>query len=62
MGRIIRGSPLAAVAIGGINEGNLADVRRHGAVNFCVLRAVNQAADPAGAIRRLQEIWEVSAS
>jgi len=36
-------------------------VLRHGAVNFCVLRAVNQAADPAGAIRRLQEIWEASA-
>jgi thiamine-phosphate pyrophosphorylase len=61
MGRIIRSSPLTAVAIGGINEGNLADVLRHGAVNFCVLRAVNQASDPAGAIRRLQEIWEASA-
>ncbi len=61
MGRIIRGSPLTAVAIGGIHEGNLADVLRHGAVNFCVLRAVNQAADPASAIRRLQEIWEASA-
>ena len=61
MGRIIRGSPLTAVAIGGIHEGNLADVLRHGAVNFCVLRAVNQAADPASAIRRLQEIWGASA-
>ena len=60
MGRIIRSSPLTAVAIGGIHEGNLADVLRHGAANFCVLRAVNQAADPAGAIRRLQEIWGAS--
>jgi thiamine-phosphate pyrophosphorylase len=57
MGRIIRGSPLTAVAIGGIDAGNLADVLRHGAVNFCVVRAVNQAQDPVSAIRRLQEIW-----
>jgi len=58
MGRIIRSSALTAVAIGGINADNLADVLRHGAVNFCVLRAVNQAPDPATAIRRLQEIWD----
>jgi len=57
MGRIIRHSPLTAVAIGGIDAGNLADVLRRGAVNFCVLRAVNQAPDPASAIRRLQDIW-----
>ena len=57
MGRIIRGSPLTAVAIGAIDAGNLAEVLRHGAVNFCVVRAVNQAPDPAAAIRRLQEIW-----
>jgi thiamine-phosphate pyrophosphorylase len=57
MGRIIRGSPLTAVAIGGIDAGNLAEVLRHGAANFCVVRAVNQAPAPASAIRRLQEIW-----
>jgi thiamine-phosphate pyrophosphorylase len=57
MGRIIRGSPLTAVAIGGIDAKNLAEVLRHGAENFCVVRAVNQAADPAAAIGRLQEIW-----
>jgi thiamine-phosphate pyrophosphorylase len=57
MGRIIRGSPLTAVAIGGIDARNLAEVLRHGAENFAVVRAVNQAPDPAAAIRRLQEIW-----
>jgi len=57
MGRIIRASPLTTVAIGGIDAGNLAEVLRHGAVNFCVVRAVNQAPDPAAAIGRLQEIW-----
>jgi len=60
MARIIRGSPLTAVAIGGINEDNLADVLRHGASNFCVLRAVNQSADPRSAILRLQQIWQAA--
>jgi thiamine-phosphate pyrophosphorylase len=62
MGRIVRHSPLTAVAIGGIHADNLADVLGHGAVNFCVLRAVNQAGDPVSAIRRLQEIWRVARS
>jgi len=57
MGRIVRASPLTTVAIGGIDAGNLAEVLRHGAVNFCVVRAVNQAPDPKAAIRRLYEIW-----
>jgi len=60
MGRIIADSPLTAVAIGGINADNLPAVLRCGAVNFCVLRAVNQAPDPAAEIRRLQEIWAAS--
>jgi thiamine-phosphate pyrophosphorylase len=62
MGSIIRSSTLTAVAIGGINHDNLADVLRHGAVNFCVVRAVNRASDPASAIRRLQEIWRAAGS
>ncbi len=57
MGRIVRASPLTAVAIGGIDAGNLAAVLRHGAVNFCVLRAVNLSPDPESAIRALQKIW-----
>ena len=57
MGRIIRNSPLTTVAIGGINTDNLAEVLRQGAVNYCVVRAVNQHPDPRAAIRSLQEIW-----
>jgi len=57
MGAIIRGSPLTAVAIGGIHADNLPDVLAHGAVNFAVVRAVNQAPDPAAAIRELDTIW-----
>jgi thiamine-phosphate pyrophosphorylase len=54
---IIRSSPVAAVALGGVDRGNLAEVLRHGARNFCVVRAVNKRPDPETAIRELQGIW-----
>jgi thiamine-phosphate pyrophosphorylase len=57
MEKIIGASPLTTVAIGGINRDNLADVLRHGAANFCVVRAVNRCPDPEAAIRELQGIW-----
>ena len=57
MASIIRSSPVAAVAIGGIDCGNLAEVLRSGARNFCVVRAVTLRPDPEAAIRELQEIW-----
>ena len=58
MASIVRSSPVAAVAIGGIDAGNLAEVLRRGARNFCVLRAVNRRPDPETAIRELQSIWK----
>ncbi len=61
MGAIIRSSRLTTVAIGGINGSNLADVLRHGAVNFCVVRAVNQCAHPEAAIVELQAIAKKTA-
>jgi len=57
MGSIIRSVPVPAVALGGIDAGNLAEVLRHGARNFCVVRAVTRRPDPETAIRELQEIW-----
>ncbi|MBI9077007.1 MAG: thiamine phosphate synthase [Desulfatibacillum sp.] len=57
VGRIITSSPLSCVAIGGIDQENLPRVLAHGAKNFAVVRAVNQAADPEEAIRGLMEIW-----
>ena len=57
MASILRSSPVAAVAIGGIDRGNLAEVLRSGARNFCVVRAVNRYPDPGTAIRELQGIW-----
>lgn len=57
MGAIIRSSPLTAVAIGGIDAGNLPEVLSHGAQNFAVVRAVNRAADPEAAIALLMNVW-----
>ncbi len=57
MGRIVRNSPLTTVAIGGVNTDNLAEVLRQGAVNYCVVRAVNQHLDPRAVIHSLQEVW-----
>jgi thiamine-phosphate pyrophosphorylase len=57
MGRIVRESPLTTVPIGGIGKDNLPEVLRQGAVNYCVLRAVNMDHDPKKAIEKLQEIW-----
>ena len=57
-GRIIRETPVTAVAIGGIHAGNLSQVLEQGITNFCVVSAVNSSADPAAAIRKLQEIWK----
>ncbi len=58
MQRIIEATPLVPVAIGGINKENLATVLQHGAVNFAVVRAVNQASDPERAIEELMDIWK----
>jgi thiamine-phosphate pyrophosphorylase len=57
MASIVRSSPVPAVAIGGIDLGNLAEVLRRGARNFCVVRAVNRRPDPETAIRELQGVW-----
>jgi thiamine-phosphate pyrophosphorylase len=57
MESIVRSSPVEAVAIGGIDSGNLAEVLRRGVRNFCVARAVNNRPDPEAAVRELQSIW-----
>ena len=57
MGSILRSVPVPAVALGGIDTRNLAEVLRNGARNFCVVRAVTRCKDPGAAIRELQDIW-----
>ena len=54
---MIKAAPFPAVAIGGINCENLPLIKRAGARNFSVVRAVCQNNDPESAIRRLMEIW-----
>ena len=56
-GAIIRSAPFTAVAIGGIDSGNLREILAAGAVNFAVVRDVCLSPDPLGSIRRLQDIW-----
>ena len=57
MGAIIRSVAVPAVALGGIDTRNLAEVLRNGARNFCVVRAVTRRPDPETVIRELQDIW-----
>jgi len=57
-GRIAQTTPLTSAAIGGINAENLPGLLEAGVTNFCVVSAVNNAADPAAAIRELQAIWK----
>lgn len=58
VGNIMKTSPLTAVAIGGIDASNLQQVLETGIDNYCVVRAVNEATNPAEAIQRLQKIWK----
>jgi thiamine-phosphate pyrophosphorylase len=55
-GTIIKNSPLTCVALGGLDETNLAGVLKAGAVNFCAVRAIMQSPEPEKVIRALQQI------
>ena len=57
-GAIIRTAPFTTVAIGGLNETNLAEVLKAGAINFSVVRYVCLAPATFDAIRRLQDLWQ----
>lgn len=55
-GAIIKSSPLTCVALGGLDENNLAGLLKAGAVNFCAVRAIMQSPEPEKVIRKLQQI------
>ena len=55
-GKMIASVPYPAVAIGGIDGGNLGSVLAAGARNWAVVRAVCGSDDPYSAILRLREI------
>jgi thiamine-phosphate pyrophosphorylase len=59
-GNIIKNSPLTCVALGGLDETNLAGVLKAGAVNFCAVRAIMQSPEPEKVIRALQQIWQAA--
>jgi len=59
-GNIIKNSPLTCVALGGLDETNLAGVLKAGAVNFCAVRAIMQSPEPEKTIRALQQIWRAA--
>ena len=59
-GSIIKKSPLTCVALGGLDETNLAGVLKAGAVTFCSVRAIMQSPDPEKIIRSLQQIWRAA--
>lgn len=56
-GAIAKTTPLPHVVLGGLDETNLAEVLRAGAVNYCAVRATMQSQTPEVEIRKLQAIW-----
>lgn len=53
---VAKNSPLPFVAIGGIKEHNLPEVRQHGARTFALVTEIVSSPDIAGTIRRLQAL------
>ncbi len=61
-GAIAKATPLPHVVLGGIDETNLAEILRAGAVNYCAVRAIMQSPEPEQMIEQLQTIWRKSIS
>lgn len=59
-GAIANATPLPHVVLGGLDESNLAEVLRAGAVNYCAVRAIMQSREPEREIERLQAIWRTA--
>ncbi|MBI9020175.1 MAG: thiamine phosphate synthase [Verrucomicrobia bacterium] len=56
-GAIAQATPLPHVVLGGLDETNLAEVLKAGAVNYCAVRAIMESSEPEVEIRTLQKIW-----
>ena len=56
-GSIAKATPLPHVVLGGIDETNLAEILRAGAVNYCAVRAIMESPNPERIIKQLQAIW-----
>lgn len=57
-GAIAKATPLPHVVLGGIDETNLAEILRAGAVNFCAVRPIMQSRHPEKEILSFQQVWE----
>lgn len=55
--RICKAVDIPVVAIGGINESNIAEVRKAGASGAAVISSVAEAPDMIEAVRRLKKAW-----
>ncbi len=59
-GAIAKNTPLPHVVIGGLNETNLTDVLKAGAINYCSVRTIMQSHKPEKQIHALQQIWKTT--
>lgn len=57
MAKMIVAADVPAVAIGGINEGNLEEVLKAGACNFSLVRPINEARNPEDVLLRILDIY-----
>lgn len=57
-GAIAKTTPLPHVVLGGIDETNLEEILRAGAVNYCAVRAIMQSPTPETEMIKLQKIWK----
>ena len=60
LARLVAGSPLPVVAIGGIHADNAAEIAATGAVGIAVVSAIVGAEDPRAAARRLRDRFETA--
>ena len=56
--KVKESTSLPIVAIGGINEGNLREVKSTGVDSVCIVSAITMAEDPEVAASKLVSIWD----
>ena len=56
--KVKESTSLPIVAIGGINEGNLREVKSTGVDSVCIVSAITMADDPEVAASKLVSIWD----
>lgn len=62
VGHLAAQAPMPAVAIGGINRGNVARLAGCDLAGVCVISAILAAQDPEAAARELRQTWDAAAT